>query len=121
MRTDDATIAAPLSATLALLGALAPVASDLYLAVLPPPGMDLKPTPTDPRTSLTAFMFGAGVGHVVFGVLADRVGRRVPLILETVYSSWPASAPLLQRRPTCSCWRGSCKVWRGSRAYSSDA
>lgn len=84
MKTDDATISAPLLVTLALLGALAPVASDLYLAVLPPPGMELKPTPTDSRISLTAFVFGAGVGHVVFGVLADRVGRRLPLILGTV-------------------------------------
>ncbi len=69
---------------LALLAAVTPLATDLYLPAFPDMASDLATTSAGVQLSLTAFMIGAGVGQVVFGPLSDRVGRRVPLLVGTV-------------------------------------
>ncbi|WP_062201743.1 multidrug effflux MFS transporter [Demequina salsinemoris] len=69
---------------LALLAAVTPLATDLYLPAFPTMASDLSTTSAGVQLSLTAFMIGAGVGQVVFGPLSDRVGRRVPLLVGTV-------------------------------------
>lgn len=79
----NATITAGLLGALALLSALTPLSMDLYLPAFPSMAVDLTTTSTAIQLSLTAFMVGAGVGQVAFGILSDRHGRRVPLIVGT--------------------------------------
>lgn len=65
---------------LALLSAVAPFGTDLYLAAFPTMTTDLATTATGVQLSLTAFLVGAGVGQIIFGPWSDRVGRYVPLL-----------------------------------------
>jgi len=67
--------------TLALLSAIAPIATDLYLPAFPQMVTDLATSTTGVQFSLTAFLVGAGVGQVLFGPLSDRWGRRAPLLI----------------------------------------
>lgn len=66
--------------TLALLSAVAPLAIDLYLSTFPVIMADLSTTATGVQLSLTAFLFGAGLGQLIFGPWSDRVGRLGPLL-----------------------------------------
>lgn len=77
-------ISVPLLITLALLSAVAPLATDLYLPAFPEMVSDLATSTTGVQLSLTTFLIGAGVGQVVFGPLSDRVGRRMPLIIGSI-------------------------------------
>lgn len=75
---------------------------DLYLPAFPSMMNELATTATGVQLSLTAFLVGAGAGHLLFGPLSDRVGRRWPLLLGTaIYvlasaaTSFAPTVPLL--------------------------
>lgn len=82
--TSRAPIDTPLLLTLALLSAMAPFATDLYLPSFPEMVEGLSTSTTGVQLSLTAFLVGAGLGQLVFGPPSDRIGRRVPLIAGTI-------------------------------------
>ena len=63
------------------LTALAPLAIDLYLPALPALGDDLGASTSLVQLTLTACVVGLGVGQLVAGPLADRYGRRPPLLV----------------------------------------
>lgn len=69
---------------LALLSAIAPLATDLYLPAFPQMTADLGASATAVQLSLTGFLLGSAVGQLAFGPLSDRFGRRGPLILGSV-------------------------------------
>ncbi|MBX7432228.1 multidrug effflux MFS transporter [Mycobacterium sp. Y57] len=69
-----------LLATLALLSAVAPFTTDLYLPGFPQMVTDLHTSPTAVQLTLTACLLGLAVGQLVFGPLSDRIGRVRPLI-----------------------------------------
>jgi DHA1 family bicyclomycin/chloramphenicol resistance-like MFS transporter len=87
LRSDDRTAAAPnplttrLLVVLALLAAVAPFATDLYLSAFPRMADDLQTDATSIQLTLTAFLLGIAVGQLIFGPLSDRFGRRGPLII----------------------------------------
>jgi DHA1 family bicyclomycin/chloramphenicol resistance-like MFS transporter len=70
--------------TLAILAAVAPFGTDLYLSAFPAMTSDLATTATGVQLSLTAFLVGAGLGQVVFGPWSDRAGRMPPLLIGLV-------------------------------------
>ncbi|MDR1078898.1 MAG: multidrug effflux MFS transporter [Propionibacteriaceae bacterium] len=72
---------ATLLTIIALLAALAPFATDVYLPTFPAMAAQLGTSATGVQVTLTAFLIGAGAGQLVFGPLSDRVGRRKPLIV----------------------------------------
>jgi DHA1 family bicyclomycin/chloramphenicol resistance-like MFS transporter len=76
-----ARIRLPLLLVLASLGAVAPVATDLYLPGFPALGHDLGADASSVQLTLTAFLLGMAVGQLVTGPLSDRFGRRRPLLL----------------------------------------
>ncbi|MGO3151238.1 MAG: multidrug effflux MFS transporter [Galactobacter sp.] len=96
---DGGKIAVPLLITLALLSAVAPFATDLYLPAFPEMVSHFDSSESAVQLSLTAFLIGAGVGQVIFGPLSDRVGRLKPLlvgvILYTLASAASALAPTM--------------------------
>lgn len=65
---------------LAMLAAVAPFGTDLYLSAFPAMTSDLSTSATGVQLSLTAFLVGAGVGQVLFGPWSDRIGRMTPLL-----------------------------------------
>ncbi|MDR1767085.1 MAG: multidrug effflux MFS transporter [Propionibacteriaceae bacterium] len=81
--------------TLALLSAVAPLATDLYLAAFPQMVKALSTTPSGVQMSLTGFLIGVSVGQLVFGPLSDRLGRMGPLLVGVVvYLASSATAAL---------------------------
>jgi DHA1 family bicyclomycin/chloramphenicol resistance-like MFS transporter len=69
---------------LGALTAMAPMATDMYLPGLPALADDLAISPTRAQLTLSAFFFGFGGGQLFYGPIADRFGRRVPLIVGLV-------------------------------------
>jgi len=74
-------IPGPLLLVLALLSAVAPFATDLYLSAFPSMTADLGTTATSVQLTLTAFLTGIALGQLVFGPLSDRFGRMAPLVV----------------------------------------
>lgn len=70
-----------LIAVLALLTAVAPLATDMYLPAFPDMAADLGTTAAGVQLTLTAFLAGLGLGQLVIGPLSDATGRRPPLLV----------------------------------------
>lgn len=69
---------------LALLSAIAPLATDMYLPGLPALGEDLGAPTETVQLTLATFMAGLGIGQLVVGPLSDGWGRRRLLLGGTV-------------------------------------
>ena len=87
----------PLLATLALLSATAPFATDMYLPVMPEILSDLGTTRAMVQLTISGFFIGMGIGQLVMGPLSDAIGRKRLLIagasLALVASVLAALAP----------------------------
>ncbi|MBN9025182.1 MULTISPECIES: multidrug effflux MFS transporter [Kaistia] len=64
---------------LGLLSAIGPFAIDMYLPALPSIGQDLGASTGAVQMSLMAFFLSVGFGQLIYGPLADMVGRKPPL------------------------------------------
>jgi len=86
-----------LAVVLGLITAVGPFAVDTYLPALPSIGGALHASPAAVQMSLTAFFITLGVCQLVYGPLADMVGRKPPiyagLAIFTVGSIGCAFAP----------------------------
>jgi DHA1 family bicyclomycin/chloramphenicol resistance-like MFS transporter len=69
---------------LALLTAIAPLATDMYLAGFPSIAADLDTSASSVQLTLTTFMAGLALGQLTIGPLSDRWGRRRPLLVGTL-------------------------------------
>ena len=72
-----------LTATLALLTAVGPLAIDMYLPSLPHLTAALGASPPEGQLTLSAFLVGFAAGQVVYGPLSDARGRR-PVLLASL-------------------------------------
>lgn len=70
-----------LTAVLALLTAVAPLALDMYLPAFPEMAKDLDTTASGVQLTLTACLIGLGLGQLFIGPLSDSTGRRRPLLI----------------------------------------
>ncbi|WP_107102114.1 multidrug effflux MFS transporter, partial [Streptomyces silaceus] len=88
-----------LTAALALLSFIGPLSTDMYLPAFPRMADELGTDASGVQLTLTAFLVGMTVGHLVFGPLSDRYGRRRPLLVGaavcTVGTALCAVAPSL--------------------------
>jgi DHA1 family bicyclomycin/chloramphenicol resistance-like MFS transporter len=69
-----------MTAVLALLTALGPLSTDMYLPSLPAIAGDLATTTAGAQMTLSAFLLGFAVGQFVYGPVSDRAGRK-PVLL----------------------------------------
>lgn len=69
-----------LIAVLALLTAVAPLATDMYLPAFPEMAGELGASASGIQLTLTAFLLGLGLGQLFLGPLSDTYGRRRPLL-----------------------------------------
>ena len=88
-------ISTPVLVTVAMLGAVAPFAIDLYLPALPQMAMALKTSEAGVQLSLTAFLIGAALGQLFFGPLSDRYGRVRPVVIGTLVCALAGAAAAL--------------------------
>ncbi|WP_157264051.1 multidrug effflux MFS transporter [Azohydromonas aeria] len=65
---------------LGLLMALAPLAIDMYLPTLPAIAAELHASSGAVQATLATYLAGMAGGQLVYGTLADRFGRRLPLL-----------------------------------------
>ncbi|MGY3569956.1 Bcr/CflA family multidrug efflux MFS transporter [Vibrio sp. SCSIO 43135] len=70
-----------LFAVLGAIGALTPLAIDMYLPAMPDIANDLGVTAGDVQFTLTAYTAGFAIGQLLHGPLADSFGRRPILLL----------------------------------------
>ena len=68
---------------LALLSAVAPLATDMYLPGFPLIASDLGANAAQIQMTLTSFLVALAIGQLLIGPLSDRYGRRKPLIIGT--------------------------------------
>jgi DHA1 family bicyclomycin/chloramphenicol resistance-like MFS transporter len=65
---------------LALLAALGPLSTDMYLPSLPAIARELSATTAGTQGTLSAFLLGFAAGQFVYGPVSDKAGRR-PVLL----------------------------------------
>ena len=63
------------------LGALGPLANDMYVPSLPALSHDLAATASQTQMTLSAFILGLALGQVIAGPMSDALGRRWPLLI----------------------------------------
>jgi DHA1 family bicyclomycin/chloramphenicol resistance-like MFS transporter len=81
--------------TLALLAAVAAIATDLYLPAFPQMAIALATGAAGVQLTLTTFLVGAAVGQLVFGPLSDRYGRMPPLVAGALVCAVASAAAAL--------------------------
>ncbi|WP_243371971.1 multidrug effflux MFS transporter [Geotalea sp. SG265] len=65
---------------LGALTAFSAMSIDMYLPAFPQMARDLKVPLSTVQLSVSAFLFGSAVGQLFYGPIADRWGRRAPLL-----------------------------------------
>ncbi|MFD6343044.1 multidrug effflux MFS transporter [Streptomyces sp. NPDC060131] len=69
-----------LTVALVLLCFVGPLSTDMYLPAFPRMTAELGTDASGVQVTLTSFLAGMTAGHLVFGPLSDRYGRRGPLL-----------------------------------------
>ena len=62
------------------LTAIAPVSIDMYLPAFPAIAQDFRATAGEVERSLAIYLFGMALSQLIYGPLADRFGRKPPLL-----------------------------------------
>ncbi len=65
---------------LGLLSAVGPFAIDMYLPALPMVAEDLGTTEAGAAMTLTAYFLTFGIAQMIYGPMADAIGRKKPLV-----------------------------------------
>jgi MFS transporter, DHA1 family, multidrug resistance protein len=71
---------ARLTLILGMVMAIGPLAVDMYLPALPSLQAEFATTPARVQHTLSAYLLGLACGQLFFGPLADRYGRKPPLL-----------------------------------------
>ena len=91
---------------LGVLTALGPLSIDAYLPALPTIEADLRALSGAGAITLSAYFLGLAGTQLPFGALADRIGRRPPLIGGLLLYVLGSVGCALRPRCRSSRWRG---------------
>ncbi len=83
---------------LAMITAAGPLTIDLYLPAYPTLAAEFGVAETQIQLTLTACVFGLALGQLFIGPIADRVGRRLPVIVGL--AAWAGASLLVASAPT---------------------
>ena len=91
---------------LALLTAVGPISTDMYLPAFPAMKASLGAQPGEVQLTLAAWFLGLSLGQITHGPLADSYGRRLPLLIGTVvYTLASIGCALADTMTHLSWWR----------------
>ena len=91
---------------LALLTAVGPISTDMYLPAFPAMRLSLHAQPGQTQMTLAAWFLGLAFGQLTNGHLADGYGRRLPLLLGTMlYTVASIGCALVDNMTDLSWWR----------------
>jgi DHA1 family bicyclomycin/chloramphenicol resistance-like MFS transporter len=91
---------------LGFLQAVGPVSTDMYLPAFPAIEAAFHTGPGTAQITLATWFLGLAAGQLMQGTLADRFGRRVPLLIGTlVYTFGAAGCALSGSMDTMAFWR----------------
>lgn len=91
---------------LGFLTAVGPISTDMYLPAFPAIEAELGTARGSVEITLASWFIGLAVGQLVQGTLADRWGRRLPLILGTaVYTAASVGCALANDMAALAAWR----------------
>lgn len=91
---------------LGFLTAVGPISTDMYLPAFPAIEAELGTARGSVEITLATWFVGLAVGQLVQGTLADRLGRRLPLIVGTaVYTMATIGCALANDMVTLAAWR----------------
>ena len=91
---------------LALLTAVGPISTDMYLPAFPEMKLDLGARPGEAQITLAAWFLGLSAGQVTHGPLSDHYGRRIPLLLGTaLYTAASIGCAVTSSMTELSFWR----------------
>lgn len=79
--TADASSFLRIAAILGLLAAIGPLAIDMYLPALPTIAEDLATDVAATQATLISYFLAFGIAQLVYGPLADQIGRKKPLYI----------------------------------------
>ncbi|MFC5381481.1 Bcr/CflA family efflux MFS transporter [Aquipuribacter nitratireducens] len=83
---------------LGMITAAGPLTIDLYLPAYPTLAAEFGVAETQIQLTLTACVLGLALGQLVIGPVADRVGRRLPVVVGL--AGWAVSSLLVALAPT---------------------
>ncbi|RNF33370.1 multidrug effflux MFS transporter [Paracoccus methylarcula] len=66
---------------LGLLSAVGPFAIDMYLPAMPQVAADLDTTEAGAALTLTSYFIAFGIAQMIYGPMADAIGRKKPMVL----------------------------------------
>ena len=91
---------------LGFLQAVGPLSIDMYLPAFPAIERDFQAAAGGAQATLATWILGLAVGQLALGALADRYGRRLPLLLGTaVYAAASAGCALAPSIGALAAWR----------------
>ena len=91
---------------LGFVQAVGPISIDMYLPAFPAIERDFHAAAGGAQVTLATWILGLSVGQLALGALADRYGRRLPLLLGTaVYAAASAGCALAPSIAWLAIWR----------------
>ncbi len=91
---------------LGFLTAVGPISTDMYLPAFPAIEAELGTARGSVEITLASWFVGLAVGQLVQGTLADRLGRRAPLIVGTaIYTLASVGCALANDMAVLAAWR----------------
>ena len=100
---------------LGALTAFSAMSIDMYLPAFPQMARDLNVPLSTVQLSVSAFLFGSALGQLFYGPLADRWGRRTPLLLGlTLYVASTVGCAMARSGGELLWWRVVMAVGGGS-------
>ena len=91
---------------LGFVQAVGPLSIDMYLPAFPAIERQFHAAPGGAQVTLATWILGLSVGQLALGALADRFGRRLPLLLGTaVYAAASAGCALAPSIAWLATWR----------------
>ncbi len=95
-----------ISSLLALLTAVGPISTDMYLPAFPAMKAALNAQPGETQMTLAAWFLGLSIGQITHGPIADHYGRRPPLLIGTaLYTIGSIGCAVAGSMTVLSWWR----------------